>query len=91
MLSSAHLKFFLKKEVKNTGKFSSLVALKGKLGFEALWDFSRIIFLIIPTVHCALIFPPMACAGKNLVARREICANFKVNLQNFDRLWLEYL
>ena len=68
-----------------------LVALKGKLGFEALWDFSWIIFLINPTVHCALIFPPMACAGKNLVARREICANFKFNLQNFDGLWLEYL
>ena len=88
MLSSAHLKFFF--EVKNTRKFSSLVDLKGKLGFEALWDLFRIIFLINPTVHCALIFPPMACAGKNLVARREICANFKFNLQNFDRLWLEY-
>ena len=34
MLSSAHLKFFFK--VKNTRKFSSLVALKGKFGFRSI-------------------------------------------------------
>ena len=90
MLSSTHLMFFLSQKCWKVF-LSGCSELKGQLGFEALWDFSRIIFLNNPTVHCALIFPPMACAGKNLVARREICANFKFNLQNFDGLWFEYL